>query len=149
LQIATLCHFDQFSSDGAQVAKISAKTLYFLGATGEAWMSDPNTVTAIVNALRQVHGDDLARVMLNDGFSLAILIDALLRSPLKNRDAVKLITRALASGDFIVTPDFGSPSHLKYYYDRPKSMHVVHSLATEAKRRLIEPETAPGVFFAT
>ena len=69
--------------------------------------------------------DDLARVMLNDGFSLAILIDALLRSPLKNRDAVKLITRALASGDFIVTPDFGSPSHLKYFYDPPKSLHVV------------------------
>jgi len=28
-------------------------------------------------------------------------------------------------GDFIVTPDFGSPSHLKYYYDPPKSLHVV------------------------
>ena len=88
-------------------------------------MRDPNIVAAIVNVLRQVHGDDLARVMLNDGFSLAILIDALLRSPLKNRDAVKLITRALASGDFIVTPAFGSPSHLKYFYDRPKSLHVV------------------------
>ena len=73
-------------------------------------MRDPNTVAAIVNVLRQVHGDDLARFMLNDGFSLAILIDALLRSPLKNRDAVKLITRALSSGDFLVTPDFGSPS---------------------------------------
>ena len=58
--------------------------------------------------LRQDHGNDLARVMLNDGLSLAALIDALLRSPLKNRDAVKLITRALRSGDFIVTPDFGS-----------------------------------------
>ena len=57
-------------------------------------MRDPNTVAAIINALRQVHGDDLARVMLNDGVSLAVLIDALLRSPLKNRDAVKLITRA-------------------------------------------------------
>jgi len=45
--------------------------------------------------------------------------------PLKNRDAVKLITRALRSGDFIVTPDFGSLSHLKYFYDRPKSLHVV------------------------
>ena len=87
-------------------------------------MRDPNTVE-IINALSQFHGDDLARVMLNDGFSLAILIDALLRSPLKNRDAVKLITRALSSGDFIVTPDFGSPSHLKYFYDRPKSLHVV------------------------
>ena len=40
-------------------------------------------------------------------------------------DAAKLITRALSSGDFIVTPDFGSLSHLKYFYDRPKSLHVV------------------------
>ena len=52
---------------------------------------------------------------VDNGLSLAALIDALLRSPLKNRDAVKLITRALSSGDFIVTPDFGSPSHLKYF----------------------------------
>ena len=88
-------------------------------------MRDPNTVAAIVTVLRQVHGDDLTRVMLNDGLSLATLIDALLCSSLKNHDAVKLITRALGSGDFIVTPDFGSPSHLKYFYDRPKSLHVV------------------------
>ena len=88
-------------------------------------MRDPNTVAAIVNALRQVHGDDRARLMLNDGLSLAPLIDALLRSPLKNHQAVKLITRALGSGDFIVTPDLGSPSHLRYFYDRPKSLHVV------------------------
>ncbi len=88
-------------------------------------MRDPNTVAVIVNALRQVHGDDPARVMLNDGLSLAALVDALLRSSMKNREAVKLITRALSSGDFIVTPDFGSPSHLKYYYDPPKSLHVV------------------------
>ena len=88
-------------------------------------MDDPNTVAAIVTALRQVHGDDIARDMLNDGLSLAALIDALLRPPLKNRDAVKLITRTLGCGDFIVTPDFGSPSHLKYFYDRPKSLHVV------------------------
>ena len=88
-------------------------------------MRDPNTVAAIVNTLRQVHGDDLARVMLNDGISLAALLDALSRSPLRNRDAVKLITRALSSGDFIVTPNFGSPSHLKYSYDRSNSLHVV------------------------
>jgi hypothetical protein len=88
-------------------------------------MRDPNTVAAIVDLLRQGYGDDLARVMLNDGLSLAALIDALLRSPLKNRGAVKLITRAIGSGDFIVTPDLGSPSHLKYFYDRPKSLHVV------------------------
>ena len=100
-------------------------------------MRDPNTVAEIVNALRQVHGDDLARVMLNDGLSLAALIDALSRSPLKNRDAVKLITRALGSGDFIVTPDFGSPSHLKYFYDRPKSLHVVDIAVTTLDRGTI------------
>ncbi len=88
-------------------------------------MRDPYTVAAIVNVLRQVYGDDLARVMLNDGVSLAVLIDALLRSPLNNRDAVKLIIRALSFGDFIITPDFGSPSHLKYFYDPPKSLHVI------------------------
>ncbi len=70
-------------------------------------MRDPNTVAVIVNALRLVHGDDLARVMLNDGLSLAALIDALLLSPMKNRDAIKQIARLLSSGDFIVTPDFG------------------------------------------
>ena len=85
-------------------------------------MRDPNTVAGIVNALRQVHGDDIARVLLNDGLSLAAPIDALLRSPLKNRDVVKLITQALSSGDFIVTPDLRSASHLKYFYDRPKSL---------------------------
>jgi len=88
-------------------------------------MHDPNTVAAIVDTLRQVHGDHLARVMLNDGLSLAALIDTLWRSPLKNRDAVRLITRALSSGDFIVTPNFGSPSHLKYVYDRSNSWRVV------------------------
>jgi len=88
-------------------------------------MHDPNAVAGIVSALRQVHGDDIARVLLNNGLSLAALIDALLRSSLKNQDAVKLITRALSSGDFIVTPDFGSPSHLKYIYAHPKSLHVV------------------------
>ena len=93
-------------------------------------MRDPTAVAAIVKALRQVHGDDIARVMLKDGLSLAALIDALLCSPLKNREAVKLITRALCFGDFIVTPDFGSPSHLKSFYDPPKSLHVVDIAVT-------------------
>jgi hypothetical protein len=96
-----------------------------LEATGEAGMRDPDTVAGIINALRQVHGNDIARIMLNDGLSLAALIDAMLRSPLKNHDAVKLINCALLSGDFIVTPEFGSVWHLKYFYDRPKSMRVV------------------------
>lgn len=88
-------------------------------------MRDPTTVAVIVNVLRQVHGDDLARVMLNDGVSLAVLIDAVWRLPLKNRDAVKVVTRALGSGDFIVTPSFGPASHLKYFYDPPQSLRVV------------------------
>ena len=67
-------------------------------------MRDPETVAGIVSALRQVHGDGVARLLLNDGLSLAALIDALLRAPLRNSDAVKLIKGALSSGDFIVTP---------------------------------------------
>ncbi|MCS3897382.1 hypothetical protein CT676_39075 [Bradyrhizobium sp. MOS001] len=88
-------------------------------------MRDPNTVARIVTALRAVHGDDIARVMLKDGLSLAVLIDALLLSPMKNHDAVKLITRVLNLGDFVITPDFGPVWTLKYFYDRPKSLHVV------------------------
>ena len=88
-------------------------------------MRDPRTVEAIVGVLRQVHGDDLARLLRCEGISLAALIDALLRSPLKNHDAVRLITSALSSGDFIVDPDLGSTWHLKYFYDPPRSLHVV------------------------
>jgi hypothetical protein len=91
-------------------------------------MRDPHTVAAIVRALRHVHGDDTARAMLTDGTTLAALIDALLHSPLTNRDAVKLMTRALRSSDFIVTPDFpdfSSAWHITYVYDRPKSLNVV------------------------
>ena len=39
-------------------------------------------------------------------------------------------TAALSFGDFVVTPGFGSPSHLKYYYDPPKSLHVVDIAVT-------------------
>ena len=35
----------------------SQNILYVLGMIGGAWMRDPNTVAAIVNVLRQVHGD--------------------------------------------------------------------------------------------
>src|SRR5712671_82344 len=88
-------------------------------------MLAPYSVAAIVRALRHVHGDDIARAMLTNGTTLAALIDALLHSPLTNRDAVKLMTQALRSNDFIVTPDFGSVWHIKYVYDRPKSLNVV------------------------
>ena len=88
-------------------------------------MRDPHAVAAIVRSLRHVHGDDTARAMLKNGTTLAAMIDALLHSPLTNRDAVKLMTRALRSSDFIVTPDFSSAWHIKYVYDRPKSLNVV------------------------
>lgn len=88
-------------------------------------MRDPHTVAAIVRALRQVHGDDTARTMLTNGTTLAAMIDALLRSPLTNRDAAKLMTRALRSKDFVVTPDFSSMWHVKYVYDHPRSLNVV------------------------
>ena len=87
-------------------------------------MRDPHTVAAIVQALRYIHGDETARAMLTHGTTLAALIDTLLQSPLTNREAVKLITRALRSNDFIVTPDFSSAWHIKYVYDRPKSLNV-------------------------
>jgi hypothetical protein len=35
------------------------------------------------------------------------------------------MTQALRSNDFIVTPDFSSVWHIKYVYDRPKSLNVV------------------------
>ena len=88
-------------------------------------MRDPQTVAAIVSALRHVHGDDTTRAMLTNGTTLAAMIDALLNSPLSNRDATRLMTRALRSKDFIVTPDLSSMWHIKYVYDRPKSLNVV------------------------
>jgi hypothetical protein len=88
-------------------------------------LKDPHTVAAIINTLRHVHGDAIARYMVTKGMTLAFLIDTLLRSPLKNSDAVKLLTGALRSGDFIITPEIVAASHLTYIYDPPKSLHVV------------------------
>jgi hypothetical protein len=93
-------------------------------------MRDPYTVAAIVRALRYVHGDETARAMLTNGTTLAALIDTLLHSPLTNRDAVKLVTRALRCDDFIVTPGFNSTWHIKYVYDPPKSLNVVDLAVT-------------------
>lgn len=88
-------------------------------------MRDPHTVAEIVGALRRVHGDDTARAMLTNGTTLAVLIDALLHSPIRNRDAAKLMTRVLQSSDFIVRPDFSSGWHIKYVYESPKSLDFV------------------------
>lgn len=93
-------------------------------------MRDPHVVAAILRALRYSHGDDTARAMLTNGTTLAAIIDALLRSPLTNRAAVKLVTRALTSHDFIVTPHFSSAWHIRYVYDRPKSLNVVDLAVT-------------------
>jgi hypothetical protein len=88
-------------------------------------MRDPHTVAAIVGALRHVHGDDTARTMLTNGTTLAVLIDALLHSPITNRDAARLMTRVLRSSDFIITPDLSGVWHVKYVYESPKSLNVV------------------------
>ncbi len=89
-------------------------------------MRDPQAVATIVGALRQVHGDDLARVMLRDGMTVAVLIDTLLHAQLSNHDAAKLLNAALQSGDFEMTPDFTSGmSHLKYVYDSRRSLQMV------------------------
>ena len=89
-------------------------------------MRDPNAVATIVGALRQVHGDDLARVMLHDGMTLAVLIDTLRNARLSNHDTAKLTNVALQSGDFDISPDFThGMSHLKYVYDSNRSLQMV------------------------
>ena len=86
---------------------------------------DPNAVASIVDALRHAHGNAIVRLMLIKGFTLADLIDSLLRSPIKNREAIKLANHALGSGDFLTEPQIGGTSHLSYFYDPPGSLHVV------------------------
>jgi len=89
-------------------------------------MRDPLAVATIVDALRQANGDNHTRRLLREGMTLDTLIDALLRAPVSERDAARLMTSALESGDFEITPDFTSrPSHLKFIYDPPNSLRVV------------------------
>ena len=63
--------------------------------------------------------------MLNDGLSLAALIDALLRSSAEKPRHGQTDRASAWFRRFHRHTDFGSPSHLKYFYDRPKSLHVV------------------------
>ncbi len=87
-------------------------------------MKNPDAIAVIVSALRQVHGDDIARMMLVEGMSLANLIDAMFSAPLAHRDAVRAMTDGL--DDFVITPDLGPIWHLKYVYgDQPGSLHIV------------------------
>jgi hypothetical protein len=87
-------------------------------------LKDP--VAAIVSILRRVHGDDAARAMLAEGMTLATLLNAAFSLPMANREGVRMIVRAVASGDFIISPGFGSLWHLRHIYeDRRASLRVV------------------------
>ncbi|MBB4361288.1 MULTISPECIES: hypothetical protein [unclassified Bradyrhizobium] len=87
-------------------------------------LKNPDAVAAIVSALRHVYGDEVARLMLVEGMSLADLIDAMFSAPLTHREAVRDITDGL--DDFVISPDLGPMWHLRYIYgDEPGSLHVV------------------------
>ncbi|MHC2332431.1 hypothetical protein ACVIW0_001720 [Bradyrhizobium sp. USDA 4454] len=86
---------------------------------------NPEAVAAIVSALREAHGDNVARTFLAEGVSLAALMDAVFSLPIKNSEAVRTIARALESGDFVISPDIGPLWHVKYVYSQPGSMTVV------------------------
>ncbi|MBC9881483.1 hypothetical protein G8O24_29595 [Bradyrhizobium sp. INPA01-394B] len=85
-------------------------------------LKNPDAIAVIVSALRDVHGDDIARMMLVEGMSLANLIDAMFSAPLTHREAVRAMTDGL--DDFVITPDLGLIWHLKYIY-ADHSLHVV------------------------
>jgi hypothetical protein len=87
-------------------------------------LKNPDAVAAIVTALRHVYGDEIARLLLVEGMSLADLIDAMFSAPLTHREAVRDITDGL--DDFVISPDLGLMWHLRYIYaDEPGSLHVV------------------------
>jgi len=86
---------------------------------------DPSLVAAIINALTHEYGDSLARLILIEGVTLADLVNSLLRSPIRNGEAIRLVTHALGSDDFLVEPEIVGPSHIAYIYDPPGSLYVV------------------------
>lgn len=86
-------------------------------------MKDPDAIAAIVTTLRRVYGDNAARMMLSKGMTLLTLIETMFSSELSNRDAVRLILRAM--DDFAISPSIGSVAHLKYIYESPSSFYVV------------------------
>jgi glycosylphosphatidylinositol transamidase (GPIT) subunit GPI8 len=97
---------------------------------------DTKTVAAIIDALTHVDGDSIARVMLIQGVTLADLIDSLLSSPIKNGEAIKLITQALGSDDFLIEPEIVGLSHIAYIYDPPESLHVVDIVVETTQGKL-------------
>jgi hypothetical protein len=87
-------------------------------------LKNPDAIAAVVAALRLVYGDEVARITLVEGMTLATLIDAVFSAPIAHRDAVHNITSAL--DDFAISPELGPVWHLRYLYeDRPGSFHVV------------------------
>lgn len=87
-------------------------------------LKNPDAVASIVASLRHVYGDEVARLMLVEGMSLANLIDAMFSAAPTHREAVRSITEGL--DDFIISPDLGLMWHLRYIYaDQPGSLHVV------------------------
>ncbi|WP_456671302.1 hypothetical protein [Bradyrhizobium sp. Lot11] len=57
---------------------------------------------------------------------MAALIDAAFSLPMSNGNAVRMIGKALDSGDFSFTPDLGPLWRVRYIYeDRRASMRVV------------------------
>lgn len=108
----------------AELAEYSASGMMASEACFAVSLKNPDAVAAIVSALRYVYGDEIARLMLVEGMSLADLIDAMFSAPLPHREAVRDITDAL--DDFVVSPDLGLMWHLRYIYgDEPGSLHVV------------------------
>lgn len=89
-------------------------------------LKDPYAVAVIASTLRRAHGDNVARAFLTQGMSLAALISAAFSLPISNSEAVRMIARALESGDFRLTPDLGRLWHVRYIYeDQRASMRVL------------------------
>jgi len=108
----------------AELAEYAASGMMAPEARSAVALKNPDAVAAIVTALRHVYGDEIARLMLVEGMSLADLIDAMFSAPLTHREAVRDITDGL--DDFVISPDLGLMWHLKYVYaDEPGSLHVV------------------------
>lgn len=95
-------------------------------------LKNPDAIAALVSVLRLVHGDEVARTMLQEGLSLATRIDTMFSAPIAHRDAVRYVASAL--DDFAITPALGPVWHLRYLYDdQPGSFRVVDmEIATPA-----------------
>jgi hypothetical protein len=108
----------------AACIKYPASGIMLPEACSAVSLKNPDAVAAIVAALRHVYGDEVARLMLVEGMSLADLIDAMFSAPMTHREAVRAITDGL--DDFVISPDLGRMWHLKYVYgDQPGSLHVM------------------------